>query len=101
MKATELLLSFDYKLGFFGSVFGWMVCLTRKHNWELRKHWKLINEASVGCPRCMAVQFLEDVPDDWDGQYASRRVDPILTAIRLCPLVGIIFLVSFVLIKVF
>ncbi len=100
MKEENLLLSFDYKPGFFSSLFGWMICLSQKHNWQFRSHWKLIHKASVGCPRCRAVQFLEDVSDDWDGQYTSRRVDPISAVLSLAILISVIFIISIILINV-
>ena len=100
MKEEDLLLSFDYKLGFFGSLFGWMICLTQKHNWQFRSHWKFIHKASVGCPRCRAVQFLDDVPDGWNGQYVSRRIDPISAVLSLAIFFPVALLILIILITI-
>ena len=77
--------------------FGWVACVIRTHNWETVHRWHILGTAEMICHRCGQVQFLDDVPHDWDGRFNSRRFDPtiaILTAlIFLVPAVIVITLI--------
>ena len=61
--------------------FGWIVCVLRTHQWEVNQRWEAIGQAEVVCYRCGQSQFLSDVPNDWDGQFTSRRFDPVIAAL--------------------
>ena len=73
MRVTNLYAGSDFRAKWYNHTFGWPVCVVRKHRWELTHRWRSTRTARMGCPRCGQTQWLEDVPDKWDGKHDSRR----------------------------
>ena len=55
--------------------FCWPTCVISGHQWKKKRYWDMIGKGSVICHHCCAVQYLTEVPRDWNGEWKSRRLD--------------------------
>ena len=99
MKETVAYITNRLGTKWYGFFLGWVVCVIKEHKWQLLDHWANIGGAHVGCSRCGATQFFEDVPTDWNGQYSSRSIDYFHAALTTVLAITIIALAVSVVIK--
>ena len=98
MKESSLLITTKLGTKWYGHIWGWIICVNKGHKWKLLHHWKFIHEAHMGCPTCGSSQFLEEVSEEWNGQYSSRRISYISatlsTGLTIFATLFIIFIIT-------